>query len=452
MLIHLLDMGFSEYGDCIVIHNDQKRILVDGAHKWDSDSLRAQFRKIFDHSAPFHFDLLIMTHLHDDHIGCLPELIGSGTVTASKCILMDPVYRWGDAAMDSAPANRDAFVDALLEEDHSFLSDDELEAFILDSDAMRMRYTNMIRKLQENAEVILFKGSDADDFSALENEFKSLGLKILGPTANQLQITQDALLGAADAIADFVHSPAFVDSAPSLADRYRRFFSEGAVDSVIAMDAAKSKGSINNESIVLKFEADGWSALLAADMQFADPQVTGIEEEMEALLNKINEAGPYNFIKTSHHSSHNGLDEEMLDFWLEQGTEFFGHSGGLNDATHPHPDVLTILKDRKDRLKFARTDRNGLIRVGMDEDNELSMWLSKGTINNFARNKKVRREDRDDAEAIASEAKEQENASAAKQTLIVSPAADSSHIQFAANIPSDRAVRIIIEVDGEKKK
>ena len=35
MEIHLLDVGTREYGDCIIVHNDKKRILIDGAHKGD---------------------------------------------------------------------------------------------------------------------------------------------------------------------------------------------------------------------------------------------------------------------------------------------------------------------------------------------------------------------------------------------------------------------------------
>jgi metal-dependent hydrolase (beta-lactamase superfamily II) len=69
MEIHLLDVGTREYGDCIIVHNAQKRILVDGAHKGDSALLKKQMKEIFNQESPYHFDLLVLTPLHDDHIG-----------------------------------------------------------------------------------------------------------------------------------------------------------------------------------------------------------------------------------------------------------------------------------------------------------------------------------------------------------------------------------------------
>ena len=121
MEIHLLDVGTREYGDSIIVHNDEKRILIDGAHKGNSALLKKQMKAIFNEDGPYHFDLLVVTHLHDDHIGCLPELVKNGEITAAKCLLMDPGYRWKPGANDSALPN-DALVDALLEEDHSFFA------------------------------------------------------------------------------------------------------------------------------------------------------------------------------------------------------------------------------------------------------------------------------------------------------------------------------------------
>jgi hypothetical protein len=44
-----------------------------------------------------------------------------------------------------------------------------------------------------------------------------------------------------------------------------------------------------------------------------------------------------------------------------------------------------MLKKRKSKLQFARTDRNGLIKAEKVDD-VLNLFLSKGTINNFTPN------------------------------------------------------------------
>ncbi len=448
MEIHLLDVGTREYGDSIIVHNDEKRILIDGAHKGDSALLKKQMKAIFKEEGPYRFDLLIITHLHDDHIGCLPELVKNGEITAANCLLMDPSYRWKEGVNDNV-LSHDVLVDALLEEDHSFLSDSELKDFIDGSGKLVDRYSEMIVKLKTDSnKVMMFKGVDAHDYKPLEAEFRSLGLKILGPTRKHLQITKDALLGQVETLTDLVKSSSLVDSAANDLDRYRKLYSGGVADNALAIDAVKNKGSINDESIVLTFKSEGansWGAFLAGDMQFAVPEVQGLNNEMKKLLDKVDE-NTYDFIKTSHHTSYNGLDEVMLDKWIQQGTEFYGHSGGLYDAHHPEPGMLDALKDRQDAITFVRTDRNGLIKVANDENGALSLWIARGDVNIFTKNKD---KPRGDDAAFLAEGLEEKKPAEIRGGFI--PQIDGSNIQFAALIPENRNVRIIIEIDGEKK-
>jgi len=53
MFLYLLDVGTREYGDCIIVHNDEKKILIDGAHKGDSALLKKQIKGIFNQEAPY---------------------------------------------------------------------------------------------------------------------------------------------------------------------------------------------------------------------------------------------------------------------------------------------------------------------------------------------------------------------------------------------------------------
>jgi hypothetical protein len=96
-------------------------------------------------------------------------------------------------------------------------------------------------------------------------------------------------------------------------------------------------------------------------MQFAKPEVSGLAASMNQLRATVKAAGPYDFIKLTHHASYNGFDASLLQEWSP--ASHFAHTGGLNDAGHPDPGVLELLDQNRNRLQWARTDRNGLITV-----------------------------------------------------------------------------------------
>src|SRR5207248_8287083 len=84
MKIHLLDMGTRMYGDCVLVTHGGKTILIDGGHPPDADSIRDQLKELLGKSPPFNIDLLVVTHCHSDHIGCLPTLIEDDVLTVKQ--------------------------------------------------------------------------------------------------------------------------------------------------------------------------------------------------------------------------------------------------------------------------------------------------------------------------------------------------------------------------------
>ena len=93
--VYLLDMGERDYGACIACRYGDRSLLVDGAHKRDLDypdgaeAVLTQLERVFGHGPPFHVSLLVVTHCHDDHVGCLPELVGRGYLTADWALVAD---------------------------------------------------------------------------------------------------------------------------------------------------------------------------------------------------------------------------------------------------------------------------------------------------------------------------------------------------------------------------
>ncbi|MBC7828746.1 MAG: MBL fold metallo-hydrolase [Chitinophagaceae bacterium] len=448
MEIHFLDMGSEKYGDCIVITQGARKILIDAAHPRDAASIRMQLKKILGKNPPYVFDLLIITHCHSDHIGCLFDLVTLGDIKAKISLLADPVFRWGEEQGGDEDSFSIAGIlkEALMEEDRSDMKDEELELFLSDAPRLLPGYKAAIKKLDENGDVIFYRGNDEVDYSSLENKFSDFGLKILGPTAEHLRLTQRSL-GVApitDTINRLIDT---VDSNLLLPEAYRRLAGSIFSDSEAALVDAQSKGAINDQSIVIRVhdKQEGWSALLAGDMQFGKPEVSGLGNEMDRLIKTVNEAAPYSLIKLSHHSSHNGVSEELLDTWL-RNTLVFAHTGGRQDAGHPDEEVLQMLKERKNDLSFIRNDRNGIMTVGMEND-ELTFWISKGRVNDFRVNTV--------SDVVGTEAE--------KATVILTPPlpvtpslstqiTDAGFIEVTAKVPNTSTrVTITIDVDPQKK-
>jgi beta-lactamase superfamily II metal-dependent hydrolase len=389
MQIFLLDVGTTKYGDCVLIRHGSKTILIDGAHPGDSERITNQLESILGHAAPFEVDLLVVTHCHSDHIGCLPALVDAGDLKAATALVADEKLGWGrgaDDRMDARPLSdgERALMAALHEEDHSDLSDDELREFLEDAATLESKYIDMLATLHSRGTKVVRYGRATDaTVAAIERDFADLGLEILGPTKEHLKLCADAIADGSDAIADAMSAamPADAD-ADDIIRVYRRFASRGVADFTILSDRPGIGAAKNDQSIVLKVKAGGWSALLAADMQFAKAEVAGLGPSMQQLRQAVSDAGPYTFIKLTHHASYNGMDETVLTEW--SSTKLFAHTGGKNDAGHPDPGVLDLLKSHGHELTLARTDHNGLITVA--KNGAVTMAISKGHLNDFTAN------------------------------------------------------------------
>ena len=375
--IHLLDMGTEKYGDCLLVQLGARTILIDGAHAADwqghdgMKSIPDQLGSLLG-ASPFTVDLLVVTHCHADHIGCLPTLIANGTLKATAALVADERLGFGRASMEAAATGTgkaDAFAAAMREEDHSELSDAALEAFLEDAATLEQRYIAMLQKLSADGTMLLRYGRD--DHSKIETAFKDFGLKVLGPTRPHLAI-------CADAIAQFNSSASAAAAGDvSLASWYRAMFA-ASDDEEYVQDRPGKGAALNNQSIVLKLQVGLASVLLAGDMQFAMPEIVKLGPLMPALRAAVKAAGPYTFIKLTHHSSYNGMDDSVLAEW--SATRSFAHTGGSNDAGHPASGVLQLLEKHTNDIHWARTDHNGLIGVTFSRG-AAKLDIEKGKLN-----------------------------------------------------------------------
>jgi beta-lactamase superfamily II metal-dependent hydrolase len=385
--IHFLDVGQEEYGDCVLCELGPTRVLIDGAHPGNQvgssrhPSIPQQLQTVLgDDAGPVHIDLLIVTHTHQDHIGCLPFLVQHGTVAADWALVADPGLGWGRSDQpDSAPAPADARVVPLIaglrEEVLSEDSDDETIArFLADAANLEQNYTRMLSTLADNGTRVVRHGRDAT--TQLTRAFRKIGLKVLGPTQAQLLICADRIAQTSnDAVAAVSDMMQQVDAAVPEPDLYRAL-----AHGTDSLDAVSRPGpAINLQSIVTRFDFAGAKLLFAGDMQFADPQITDprLDSELKKLHSLIHNEAPFDVVKLSHHGSDNAFDDTILQ---ELGdTPLYGICAGEDSSSHPNPKVLRLLDSIRDRVTWVRTDHNGLSTIELNGKPKLA--LTRGELN-----------------------------------------------------------------------
>src|ERR1700685_1202610 len=102
IIINLIDVGPQAYGDCILCQFGDISVLIDGAHAANAEasfghrSVPDQLARLLGQTADsLHVGLLVVTHTHSDHYGCLPTLVGAKTLKAEWSLIADLNLGWG---------------------------------------------------------------------------------------------------------------------------------------------------------------------------------------------------------------------------------------------------------------------------------------------------------------------------------------------------------------------
>ncbi|SOD24101.1 Metallo-beta-lactamase superfamily protein [Variovorax sp. YR752] len=392
---HFLDVGDQQYGECIVVIFGDVRILIDGSHQGDfrgrngHKSIPDQLAEIFREPAPHRISMVVVTHGHADHIGCLPDLVSNDVIVPEWAFITDPQMGFGRDSQDAIP--HDALSDpsqrlvaALREEDASGLSDGELRDFIDAAASVESRYADFIAHLKEKrTKIVLNIGEKLP--AELLRLLRPTGFTFLGPTQEQLLLCWNQIAKTNKDAKDAADALLRADATLDEVSLYREIVSHDPKFDDSTDSGGRGNG-MNCQSITLAFGPKNERVLLAGDMQFAEPGVKGADDEMARLRESVVRAGPYKVFKTTHHTSHNGQDD---DFLTKLGDPpIIVHSGGINDPSHPYPSVLELLKGRRSTIKFARTDRNGHIIVRPHLDVAEAIEKSSGRLNDFSDNVK----------------------------------------------------------------
>lgn len=448
--VHLLDVGLQKYGDCVFVEFGKTLALIDGGHTGDDrgsaghDSIPAQLESILGHKAPFHVDLLIVSHAHEDHIGCLPALVKDKTLSAASALAVDPGLGWGRASGEAPPdAGADVRVRLVVAGLREEMVRDErdgrsLEEFLSDAVSLESNYKEMLKTLADNGtKVVRYIGPEDPKLRVLAKSFASIRLTVLGPSQEQLLRCADKLAnGQRDAVraaTDLLGTDAELEAA----DIYRRL-AAGESDGV---DGQRLGNIVNLQSIATQFEFEGRKLLFAGDMQFAKPGVNDqkIEKGLADLKTAISEQAPYDFVKLSHHGSDNAFDEDLLK--KLGATRRFGICAGEQSTKHPNAKVLDLLASHQPALQWVRTDRNRLSNVIFSKT-RVTMTTEKGEIND------ARPNSADEATAPVPQSLLPAGPAAPRVSAPETRGGGAGVVEVVARIPNQRTrVRITVEVE-----
>jgi beta-lactamase superfamily II metal-dependent hydrolase len=380
--VHLLDVGPEEYGDAVLCEFGKTTVLIDGAHSGNSKdegdehpSIQRQIGDLLGQSSsPYRITLLIVTHAHADHIGCLPTLVDQNLIAPEWALVADPDLGWGivpgDASSDvlaDAPLPVRQLAAALREETRRSSSVEELADFAADAANLEAGYRTMLDQLGQRGTHMVRLGPD--DTTNLLKKFSGIGLEIVGPSLDALvhcaEMNQGRSTRLSDAAYALLGNAADSADAFTVADAYRRAVGRETqtlpADAIDAVDAlGKDKGSINDESIVTRFRYKNVNLLFTGDMQLSDPEVSVdfvTHYITDTLRGELTNAAPYGLVKLPHHGSYNGFDG---DVYQALGRPIvIGMCSGSTSKSHPNAQTLQFLKEHTNDVQWARTDHNG---------------------------------------------------------------------------------------------
>jgi beta-lactamase superfamily II metal-dependent hydrolase len=403
-VVTLIDVGAQAYGDCILCQFGEIAILIDGAHtanfeaSYGHRSVPDQLAELLSQTPDaLHVDLLVVSHTHADHYGCLPNLVANKTLKATWALVADLDLGWGvvsgetDSLRDAADPRALRLMDLYRED---FDPEDEVRPLVdyaVDRVSDHDIYQQFLANLEQaGAQVVPYSNGPEKQGKQKElaDYFKErgIGIEILGPSGDQLRECGRALAKGLGLVMDFLSD-------------FQSARMDSQADFVNVLQDASTKMSrggnfVNLQSIVMILEYAGHKFLFSGDMQTEVlttqwnkiPISDALQNEVSSLRQAMMKLAPYDFIKLGHHGSHNAFSKELLDAYKD--TVQYGITVGEYSKGHPDSqNVLPLLVDRTKDIQWLRTDYNGLCGYTYMPNAGIEWFKDTGRLNDPRKNK-----------------------------------------------------------------
>jgi hypothetical protein len=308
-------------------------------------------------------DLYVMTHEHMDHV--------QGALYASRKLGFDLKARHVWMTASTAPGYYDRFTDARKKRLAALSALGAIEAFLATSAAppppqveSLLALNNprssgdcvdFIRGIGAEPPVYVHRGASVEG----HHPFRTTRVRILAPEENTA--VYYGRLGP-PALAVFAEdAPALLASdmprpPPGVAagDFYDlvRFRASGMAANLLAIDKAA-----NNSSVVLEIEWRGVKLLLPGDA----------EEKSWEIMRRSGQLSEVDFLKVSHHGSHNGTPPDAFDIVMPEGGRT-GRKAAVSTAPGAYEGVpddatLTLVGSRAELFDTRHVEPGGFVDI-----------------------------------------------------------------------------------------
>lgn len=441
-------MGDRPYGDAILVRLHAKTILIDGGHRGDqvrgrrTEALQDQIASCLKTTLPVQIDLLVVTHCHSDHIGCLPELVASKELTVKAALVADEKLGFGRAENEAPVLSDDlvvAKVVAALREEPiaTGRNDEELAMFLEDAVTLEDRYLQLLATFEREGIEIARCG--VDDVELFAKKIKLRDLSIIAPSLEQLLRCADVISRSTAHALATVGQLRRQDAALSAVELYRAAARPAYTADFLA-DAPGKGAALNDQSLLIIAGNGKNKCLLTGDMQFAAPEVQGVSREMSRLRKRVEDQGPFALVKLPHHGSYNGVDESVLDEWQ---TKALVITTGRGHPAHPSASTLELLAN-SEGVQWARTDKNGLISAHI-RNGRTTFQISTGHLSDPSANAAA-----DPHPEVSESSTPETRATELKTSAIAEPATSPSALQTPRN--GTDFVEVITRIPNRKTR
>jgi len=299
-------------GDAILISTQNRNILIDGGEK---------YRFIDKHISKLELlDLVILTHIDDDHIKGLIELLGKEIRKKINSIWFNPF----DKATKFSRINRT--------NETSF--------------TQGITFYQLVEEMKKINTLFSYDDKIYIEEKPIKiNLFETVDIELLSPTREKLQILNEKYENYCAK-----HKPDFTTSGKKANNQET---CEKLADNPFQKDTSPTNGA--SIAFILTYQEND-RFLLLADAHI-DVIVTSLKEKGFSENHKLK----VNFVKLSHHGSKHNINQDFLNL-IETDTFIISTNG----SGHEHPDKETLCKIVKN---LPRIQNKFLTFYFNDDDN-----------------------------------------------------------------------------------